>query len=250
MATEEEEEDEVPDDPDGTVASLYVAMSDLYSAQKLFDDAMNYLVKAWELKEARSSSRKDPQIGKLYTAMGTIKRQQLKQMTEQFHVVDAELESSLRNRAEIERKAEGIELAGLEQDMFGLDKDIANLSRQHSELQHNMRVCKAEIIEHMNEARKIVQETKGVEHPETEKITELVGKLCSKFLEEEKDAIMRLKPVNKGRNSADEEVKEWFANHGVEALDVSNASLPPPSQIDDAIMKLRGIAQGQHEDEK
>eukprot|EP00960_Hanusia_phi_P059597 764228-Hanusia_phi.AAC.2 len=246
VMAEEGEEEEVLDDQDGTVASLYVAMSDLYSAQKLFDDAMNYLIKAWELKEASTSGRKDPQIGKLFTAMGTIKRQLLKQMTEQFHVVDAELESSLRNKAEIERKAEGIELAGLDQDLFGLDKDIANLSRQRSELQSNMRICKAEIIEHMNEARKIVQDSKGEDHPDTEKLTELVGKLCSKFLEEEKDAIMRLKPVNKLNSTAEEEVNDWLFKHGIDAVNVSGEEAPV-SHIDEAIAKLRGIAQGQHE---
>lgn len=64
-------EDEEINDSDGTVASVWVAKSELYSAQAEYDKAEKSLLLAYSLKE-RQLGDKDTQIGKLCSALGTI----------------------------------------------------------------------------------------------------------------------------------------------------------------------------------
>jgi len=124
----EEAEVENINDSDGAVAGVLVAKSELYSAQADYDNAIKCLTDAYMLKEMQLGPT-HKQIGKLYSALGTICQKQMHHKIDLLQDVQATLESAIRIRQEIQDKTEGIVLKGLEQEK-GLEqllRDIANM---------------------------------------------------------------------------------------------------------------------------
>lgn len=79
---EELDIEEIPDE-DGAVASVLVAKSELFSAQAEYDRAVECLEQAYSLKEAQLGD-KDKQIGKLFSALGTIRQKQVSTVMRQY----------------------------------------------------------------------------------------------------------------------------------------------------------------------
>jgi tetratricopeptide (TPR) repeat protein len=84
-------------DQDGAVAGVLVAKSELFSAQSDFDNAIKCLTDAYLLKEQVLGSD-HKQIGKLYSALGTICRKQMHHKHELLRDVQATLASAIRVR--------------------------------------------------------------------------------------------------------------------------------------------------------
>jgi tetratricopeptide (TPR) repeat protein len=188
----EEVDVEEIEDTDGAVASVLVAKSELYSAQMEYDKAVQCLFQAYTLKEAQLGSN-HKQIGKLFSALGIIRQKQMKHKMELLQDVQATLESAVRIRKEIQDKTQGIVIKGLEEEK-GLEqllRDIANMQDKEAKLQAEVRLCKADVLDYMNRARKVSEHNRGEGDEETVRITKLVANLAEKFAQEESARVGR-----------------------------------------------------------
>jgi len=232
---EELDIEEIPDE-DGAVASVLVAKSELFSAQAEYDRAVECLEQAYSLKEAQLGD-KDKQIGKLFSALGTIRQKQMRQKEELLNDVQASLESAIRIRHEIQDKTEGIVLKGLEQEkgLQQLLRDIDNLHEQKAALQSQVRACKADVLDYMNRARKISAHNRGEDDEETKKISSLVAKLAETYAREVSDLLKEdeaQQAVSPSKTMAAEQTQAWLAKQGIDpeefGLGGNNDDAKPP----------------------
>ena len=78
-------------------------------------------------------------------------------------------------------------IKGLEEEK-GLEqllRDIANMQDKEAKLQAEVRLCKADVLDYMNRARKVSEHNRGEGDEETVRITKLVANLAEKFAQEE-----------------------------------------------------------------
>lgn len=220
-ATEGEGDDEGEVDlSDGRAASVQVALSELYSAQGKFVESVDCLVKAWECKE-NELGEEHPQVGQLFNAMGTVKQKHLKELEQLLADVEVILESSIRVKQQIDEKTEGLHLQGAQEQrgVQELIEDIANYRQKQRDLQQEVHVCKADALDYMNRARKIITKAKGAVHQDSVALTKTVSVLALRFAEEEKEAIKAknsasVTEVSPARKAAEEKTKDWLTKQG------------------------------------
>lgn len=161
-----EEEEEGASDT--AVASVLVALSELHSAQAHYEGAVDCLLRAWEIKEVELGPG-HVQIGKLFSAMGSIKQKHLRQKVDALADVQATLQSAVRIKTQIDDKTEGIQLAGTqhERGVMQLKRDIGHMKEKRGEYQREVRLCKADVLDYLNRARQIALASHADTHPET-----------------------------------------------------------------------------------